>query len=96
MPGSPDGLMGWDRGRNSHFSEYGLIPYQIKGNHAYSIMEANILPADPPPPPPPPADQSQISCPYTHPQPVGRLEGKTTLNVVMFHIKLKGMKFRLT
>ena len=32
------------------FFKYGLIPYQIKGNHAYSIMEANILPADSPPP----------------------------------------------
>ena len=35
-------------------------------------------------------------CPYTHPQHVGRLKGKTTLNVVMFHIKLKKIKFRLT
>ena len=35
--------------KNSFFSEYGLVGYQIKGNHKCRILVANILPVDPPP-----------------------------------------------
>ena len=35
--------------QNSVFSEYGNVAYQIKWNHKYCNMVANILPADPPP-----------------------------------------------
>ena len=31
--------------------EHGHVEYQIKSDHLYSNMVANILPADPPPPP---------------------------------------------
>ena len=42
------------------------------------------------------APYKHIFCPYTHPQPVGRvIKGKKKLNVVMSHIKLKGNKYRL-
>ena len=37
-----------------------------------------------------------IIFPYTHPQSVGWLKGKTNLNVVMLHIKLRGKKYRFT
>ena len=40
--------------QNSTFSEHGHDAYQIKENHKYSNMEANILPRDPLTPPPPP------------------------------------------
>ena len=36
----------------STFSEYGHVPYQIKRIDAYSIIVANILPADTPYPHP--------------------------------------------
>ena len=39
------------KGQNSTFSEHGHVAYQIKGNHGYSNMVANIMPADPPPDP---------------------------------------------
>ena len=35
-------------GQTSTFSEHGHVAYQIKENHAYSNMIANILPADHP------------------------------------------------
>ena len=53
------GCVGWDRGQNSTFSEYGLVDYQIKENDLYSNMVANILPI------------YHILCPYTHPGPLG-------------------------
>ena len=33
-----------EEAKNSTFSEYGHVAYQIKGNNAYSNMVANILP----------------------------------------------------
>ena len=34
---------------NSTFSEHGHVAYQIKGNHKWSNMVANIWPTDPSP-----------------------------------------------
>ena len=38
--------MGWGRGQNYFFSEYGLVAYQIKAYNACSSMVSNILPTD--------------------------------------------------
>ena len=40
--------MGWGRGKNQTFSEYGHVAYQIKADDAGSNMVANILPTDTP------------------------------------------------
>ena len=58
-----------------HFSEHGDVTYQIKGNHECSNMVTNILQADP------------------HPDPGDGVNGNGQLfqNMVMLHIKLKGM-----
>ena len=34
-------------GQNSTFSEHGHVTYQIKADHEFSNIVANILPADP-------------------------------------------------
>ena len=48
-PGSEllGGPRGWGRGRNSTFSEYGHVAYQINWNHECSNMVAKILLVDP-------------------------------------------------
>ena len=76
----------------STFSEHGPVAYQIKGNHKCSNMVANILPADPPPPP------TQPPLPRV-PNPRGwgqKVEIQLFQNMVMLHIKLKGMTHTAT
>ena len=64
------------KGQNSTVSEHAHVSYQIKGNHECSNMVANILPADPSLPDP--GD--------------GVKRSKFNLqNMVMLHIKLKGI-----
>ena len=45
-------LGGKSKAQNSSFSENGHVAYQIKEDHEYSSMVANIFPADPYPPDP--------------------------------------------
>ena len=70
-------------GLNSTFLEHGHVAYQIKGNHEFSNMVANNLHADPPPPPPPPGPSGMGS----------KFQNSTfsEQNIVMLHIKLKGI-----
>ena len=68
--------------QNLTISGHGHVANNIKGNHKFSNMVANILFADPPPP-------------YLHPDPgdgvVKRSKIKLLRNNVMLHIKLKGI-----
>ena len=61
-----------------NFSKYGHVAYQVKADDASSNMVANILPTDTP---------STLGM---------GSKGQTIffLNVVMLHIKLKGIKHR--
>ena len=64
------------------FSEHGHVAYQIKGNHECSNIVANILPAD----------QSPIPHQYTFHATLGfKFKIQLFQNIVMWHIKLKGM-----
>ena len=61
--------------QNSTLSEHSHVAYQIKGNHIYSNMVANILPVDPPLPP------TTLG--------MGTIGQNSTFhNMVMLHIKL--------
>ena len=70
------GVIRWIQ--NSTLSEHGHVAYQIKWNPKCSNMVANILPADPQPPPPPPPKGSTG-------------QNSTFENIVMLHIKLRGI-----
>ena len=56
------------------------VAYQIKGNHKFSNLVANIMPATPSPPPPDPRGQ--------------KLNIQLFQNMVILHVKLKGMEHR--
>ena len=76
-PGSEllGGPRGWGRGRNSTYSEYGHVAYQINLNHECSNMVANILLADPLPLPPlDPGGWDQ------------KVKIQVFLNIIMLHI----------
>ena len=80
----PGWTLGWDRGQNATFSEYGHVAYQIKRIDAYSNMVANILPADSPPPPSDPGGG------------VKRLKFNFFQNMVNLHIKLNEITYAAT
>ena len=93
------------KGQNSIFSEHGHVAYRIKGNHECSNMVVNILPTDPPPLRPL-GSIFYPETPLTHILPADPLPPPRLLtlgvgvkiqlfqNMVMLHIKLKGMEHR--
>ena len=82
LPTLPPTLGVGSKGKNSTFSEYSHVAYQIKGNDECSNMVANILP-QPPPPPDPWGGVKRSKYIYYH-------------DMVMLHIKLKGMTHAAT